>query len=104
MVYGMKKRVNKFARRRIFLLFTISALLITYVIYNSFSYWQKIYHNIKTKRELEKKYDSLLKEKEVLETDVVKLQDPDYVAKYAREKYLYTKDGELVIKIIDENE
>ena len=45
-----------------------------------------------------------MSEKEVLETDVVKLQDPDYVAKYAREKYLYTKDGELVIKIIDENE
>ena len=53
---------------------------------------------------LEKKYNKLLSEKEVLETDVVKLQDPDYVAKYAREKYLYTKDGELVIKIIDENE
>ena len=46
---------------------------------------------------------SLLDEKEVLETDVIKLQDPEYVAKYAREKYLYTKDGELIIKIIDEN-
>ena len=42
--------------------------------------------------------------KEKLESDVIKLQDPDYVAKYAREKYLYSKDGELIIKIIDENE
>ena len=40
-------------------------------------------------------------EKQVLETDVKKLQDPDYVAKYAREKYLYSKDGELIIKIVD---
>ena len=34
----------------------------------------------------------------------MKLQDPEYVAKYAREKYLYSKDGELIIKIVDENE
>ena len=39
-----------------------------------------------------------------MQTDVIKLQDPEYVAKYAREKYLYSKDGELIIKIIDENE
>ena len=26
------------------------------------------------------------------------------IAKYAREKYLYSKDGELIIKIVDENE
>ena len=31
------------------------------------------------------------------EGEVVKLQDPEYVAKYAREKYLFTKDGELII-------
>ena len=30
---------------------------------------------------------------------VTKLQDPDYVARYAREKYLYSKDGEIIIRI-----
>ena len=32
---------------------------------------------------------------------VAKLQDPDYVARYAREKYLYSKDGEIIIRIPD---
>lgn len=41
-----------------------------------------------------------LKEEEIyLQTEVEKFQDPDYVARYAREKYLYSKDGEFTIKI-----
>ena len=44
-----------------------------------------------------------LKEKELeLKIDVEKLQDPEYLERYAREKYLFTKDGEIVIKLPDE--
>ncbi len=43
---------------------------------------------------------SVLKEKETeLSTDVLKLQDPEYIARYLREKYLYSKDGEYIIRI-----
>lgn len=38
-------------------------------------------------------------EEKVLESDIQKLEDPTYVARYAREKYLYSKDGELIIRI-----
>ena len=34
--------------------------------------------------------------------DIKKLNDPDYVARYAREKYLYSKNGELIIRIPDD--
>jgi len=34
-----------------------------------------------------------------LKNEINKLQDKDYVARYARENYLYTKDGEYVIKV-----
>lgn len=101
MVNHMKK-VNKGAKRRLLCLFTIFVLLITYVSYTTVTYWKEILHNMKEEKELEKKYTKLLEDKEILEDDVVKLQDPEYVAKYAREKYLYSKDGELIIKIIDE--
>ena len=37
----------------------------------------------------------------ILELEITKLQDKDYVARYARENYLYTKDGEYVIKVDD---
>jgi len=102
MVNRMKK-VNKGAKRRLFLLFSVFILLVSYMSYTTFTYWKQILKNEQEKKELEEKYEKLIADKEVLETDVVKLQDPEYVAKYAREKYLYTKDGELIIKIIDEN-
>ena len=62
-----------------------------------FSTWRQISDNHKTKEELTNKYNELLESEESLEGEVVKLQDPEYVAKYARKKYLFTKDGELII-------
>ena len=98
------KKTGKGRKRRTFLWITILVLIISYTSYKTYDYWKEISDNYKTKKELEDKYNKLLEEKEVLETDVKKLQDPEYVAKYAREKYLYSKDGELIIKIIDEDE
>ena len=44
-------------------------------------------------------YISDLKIKTSLKVEVNKLKNPEYVAKYAREKFLYSKDNEYVIKI-----
>ena len=59
--------------------------------------WKQIYANKKEAEELESKYAELIEKEENLENEVVKLQDPEYVAKYARERFLYTKEGEIVI-------
>ena len=46
-------------------------------------------------------YETLLEEEASLNSEVIKLQDPEYVARYAREKFMYTKDGELILKIVN---
>ena len=61
--------------------------------------WVKIYNTKKEINELKEKYDKLLSDEDKLSEDVIKLQDSEYAAKYAREKYLYTKDGELIIDL-----
>ena len=38
-------------------------------------------------------------EKYHLESEMTKLEDEEYVARYAREKYLFSKKGEYIIKI-----
>jgi cell division protein DivIC len=43
-------------------------------------------------------YDLKEKEQE-LSTDVLKLQDPEYIGRYLREKYYYSKDNEYIIKL-----
>ena len=61
----------------------------------------ELYTKTKEKKEFQEEL-SLLKEKEdELKGQVNKLQDPDYIARYAREKYLYSKDGEIIIRIPD---
>ena len=51
------------------------------------------------KKELNDQIADLGKKKEILENDILKLEDPDYIAKYVREKYFYSKDGELILRI-----
>lgn len=88
-------------RFRLFIYALFLVAMIGVVGCTCFNTWQMIYENKKTKLELEHKYSSLIEKEESLEGEVVKLQDPEYVAKYAREKYLYTKEGELIIDLSD---
>lgn len=62
-------------------------------------YWVEIIDKYKEKSELKEKLAQLQDQEKELKLDADKLQDPDYVARYAREKYLYSKDGEFIIKI-----
>ena len=50
---------------------------------------------------LQNSYEDLLDTEEALKAEVQKLQDPDYVERYAKEKFLYTKDGEIIIRKTD---
>ena len=44
----------------------------------------------------------LREKEEKLKVDANKLQNPDYIARYAREKYLYSKEGEYILQIPEE--
>lgn len=90
--------MNKF-RLRLFVYAGILITLIGVLGFTCFNSWKLIHNNRKQKAELEAKYNKLMETEDKLEGEVVKLQDPEYVAKYAREKYLYTKEGELIIDL-----
>lgn len=51
------------------------------------------------KSNLNKELEVLKEEEEELSTDVLKLQDPEYVGRYLREKYLYSREDEYIIKL-----
>lgn len=84
-------------RLRILVYLSIIALIGAFLGFSCISTWKQIVNNKKTKQELTIKYDNLLKSEETLEGQVVKLQDPEYVLKYAREKYYFSKPGEIII-------
>ena len=96
----MKKGLRRAKRRLLFLiaLFFGGVLFVGSSVLNT---WFQIIDNHQQIVALNKEYNNLLEQEKQLKSDVNKLQDPDYVARYAREKYLYTKQGELIIKIGD---
>ncbi|MEG2457274.1 MAG: septum formation initiator family protein [Bacilli bacterium] len=93
------KRVTKKDKRRLLILTVIFIPLLCIFVCSMASCWAQIYKNVKETNLLKVKYASILEEEENLKSEIKKLQDPEYVARYAREKYLYSKDGELIIKI-----
>jgi len=51
--------------------------------------------------ELKEKKLELEDEEKVIEADIKRLQNPEYIARYAREKYFYSKPGEIILRIED---
>lgn len=82
----------------------IFVIIIIYLGYGLFSSLESINTINQEKKELELKIVDLQEEEKKLEADIQKLQDPTYIARYAREKYLYSKDGELIIRFSEEEE
>jgi len=101
----MKKRKIKrkisFCKIRLLLaiiVFGVVTIVLSCNCYNNI----KLINELKNEKErLEKQVVVLQDEKEILETDILKLKDDDYIAKYVREKYYFSKEGELILKIYD---
>lgn len=76
-----------------------SLAIIIGTTYTIGKYWIEIYDKYQEKKELKKELATLKEKEEELKVDASKLQDPDYIARYAREKYSYSKDGEIILRI-----
>ncbi len=92
---------NKKEKRRFKIYLFVIICLVSFFGYKMYYYWPKIFSNYQDKKILENKYNELLEEEEMLSSDIVRLQDPDYIARFAREKYLYSKNGEIIIRIVE---
>ena len=94
----MARKVSKESKRRLIVFGTISVVIIFYFIfslgYNSY----KIYKLKHEEKVLNSKLTNLQKQEKNLSLDIEKLQDPDYLAKYAREAFSYSKKDEIIIQ------
>ena len=91
-----KKRRSK---KKMFLLCTFSIIMIFVTCLSTFKYWVEIYDKYQENKKLDTELKKLKKKEAALKADVNKMQDADYIARYAREKYLYSKEGEFILNI-----
>lgn len=95
---SMKKNV-----RRLLVFGFFSMAIISFVLISVYNIVNQIFDKYKEADELERKIATLTEQEEDLTNEINKLQDKDYLARYAREKYFYSKNGELIIRIPTEN-
>ena len=93
------KTSSKKAKRRMLFAFILLLGLIGVIFGSTISDWQQIYKNRKESKFLSSKYTNLLNKEDALRAEVTKFRDPNYLARYARERYLYSLPDEIIIRL-----
>lgn len=52
----------------------------------------------------QKQYDELIAKEEYYRNEISKLENEDYIAKLAREKYFKSEEGEIIFKLPEQQE
>ena len=103
----MKKKRRLKSKVRMLLTFIVAIVLFGYVSFSVINYGISKKKFEAEESVLQSKLYELKDEETNLNQEITKLKDDDYLARYAREEYLYSKEGEYVIKIdekVEENE
>ena len=95
----MERRKSKKEKRRIIMISFLVIALSTFLIKSVFSDWVQILNNNKEIHKLNEQKQVLLDEEVSLKAETTKLENPEYVARYAREKYLYSAPDEIIIRV-----
>lgn len=95
----MVRKNKKASKNRLLFFGSISFLCIFYFLSTLFNNFLSIKTLEEEQIVLENNLLTLKENEEFLKTEIVKLKDPEYLARYAREHYMYSMDGEYVIKI-----
>lgn len=98
------KVIFKKNAKRMLVFGLFSFTIITFVLVTLSNIVGQILDKYKEAHELEEKMLVLEKNEKELNNEILKLQDSDYLARYAREKYFYSKEGELIIRLPSNNE
>ena len=93
------KKLKRKRMRRIFLVTLVCLAINSYIIYSIGSILTDVYTMKQESKKLNVKLEELKEEEDVLKSEVKKLKDPVYVAKYAREKFFYSGDNEYIIRM-----
>jgi cell division protein FtsB len=98
-----KKVTKSSSTSRVGLLFLMFILMLVVLVATVFGDVQQVIANKRETEALSNRYVELLEEEASLNSQVIKLQDLEYRARYARENQMYTKDGETILIIIDKD-
>lgn len=95
---GVLKKTKK-EKKRLFVISSLMILLVAALFNSVYEDWCSVVKNKSMIASLTKEYNDLLNEEEKLASEVMKLQDDEYILRYAKEKFMYSEDGEYIIRM-----
>lgn len=98
---AVKRKYTVKTKSRMFVVFLFFMVIIGTLSYTLFFNVCQIIDLNKEMNDLSNEKALLLEEEVVIQEDIKRLEDPVYIARYAREKYFYSKDGEIILRIKD---
>lgn len=94
-----RERFTVKTKGRMFVIFMFFGAIISTLGYTFFHDLRRIHDMKKEKEALVLKKEELLEEEKAVQADIKRLSEPEYIARYAREKYFYSKEGEIILRI-----
>ncbi|MCM3570794.1 septum formation initiator family protein [Neobacillus mesonae] len=96
-------RKRKLLIRRLSLFLVLACVISYFMISSALSQSAKIEASAAQKKKLNQELTALKKQEQELKQDIVKLNDPEYIAKLARKEYFFSKKDEIIFNIPDED-
>lgn len=97
----MKARKSRKERKRLFLISTAIIFLLVLLVSSVYKDWIQILENKSKVVALNNQYEELLEEEVALSSEITKLQDNAYLARYAKEKFMFSAEGDTIIRMDD---
>ena len=94
-----RKRYTVKTKGRMFVVFLFFGAIISTLGYSLVLNLKQVNGMKKELSSLKREQKELKEEEEATLADIKRLSDPTYIARYAREKYFYSKEGEIILRI-----
>ncbi|MEH7503632.1 septum formation initiator family protein [Neobacillus drentensis] len=97
-------RKKKLLARRLTMFLVLASILSYLMISSSISQTAKLKTKMAQKKELDHQLTELNTQQDILNENIIKLNDDDYIAKLARKEYFFSEKNEIIFNIPDEKE
>lgn len=94
-----EKRKRKVLFRRLAVFFVITTIISVVMISTFISRTSALESKLDEKERLEMELADLQKQQKLLEEEIVKLNDEEYIAKLARRDYFLSQEGEIIFNL-----
>ncbi|MEH7354764.1 septum formation initiator family protein [Neobacillus drentensis] len=95
-------RKRKLLLRRLSLFFVFASVLSYLMISSYLSQTTKLEAKVAQKKKLDHQLSELKKQEVILNEDIIKLNDDEYIGKLARKEYFFSEKNEIIFNIPEE--